>query len=610
MLFLGTEKYPQPDDYAGFIQQHGGSNNAYTTFGNTNYFFEIESSQLEMALDRFAQFFIAPLFSEDLVQREKNAVHSEFTGKRREESLRFWSVRKEGFNPAHPFTGFTTGNLETLADRPDSDIRDELIEFYHTYYSSNIMSLAIAGRDSLDQLEQWAREKFSAIDNRQAQPQKFDIDLYTQDQLATRIDIKPLTDQRFLLMTFPIPKDPQHRFSRPRAYIGNVLGHEGKGSLLSELKRHGWVNGLSAGGSTATRNATSFDVSIGLTESGTRQIDDVVEAVFAAINRLRESGLPRWIFDENQMIDELSFRYQEKAAASSMARALSVRAQDWPPAKLLSGPYRRSHFDTSGIESILQRLTPDNMQLVVAKPDVMTDRTTQWYDAPYSIYPITEQALEQWRNAGVNPRIQLPQPNRFVPRDLALRADGSGDPLKLVDTPRLQVWHRTDSSFGVPRASFRANIHLPVALASPQNNVMTDIYARMVNEQLNEFSYAANLAGLGAGISVNSRGLGLRMGGYADGQVEMLQNVVNAMTGIARDQTLFRQLKRELQEEITNDTQNAPYKQTAARTYQLLYTPYYTDQQRLDALADITLDQLIDYADSLFNEVRIVALSH
>jgi secreted Zn-dependent insulinase-like peptidase len=62
MLFLGTEKYPDADEYQTFIAQHGGSRNAFTAKEHTNYFFDIENASLEPALDRFSQFFTAPLY--------------------------------------------------------------------------------------------------------------------------------------------------------------------------------------------------------------------------------------------------------------------------------------------------------------------------------------------------------------------------------------------------------------------------------------------------------------------------------------------------------------------------------------------------------------------
>ena len=41
MLFLGTEKYPDPDGYGDFISRNGGDRNAYTALDHTNYFFSI-----------------------------------------------------------------------------------------------------------------------------------------------------------------------------------------------------------------------------------------------------------------------------------------------------------------------------------------------------------------------------------------------------------------------------------------------------------------------------------------------------------------------------------------------------------------------------------------
>ena len=38
MLFLGTEKYPEPGAYQAFISAHGGSHNAYTSLARTSYF--------------------------------------------------------------------------------------------------------------------------------------------------------------------------------------------------------------------------------------------------------------------------------------------------------------------------------------------------------------------------------------------------------------------------------------------------------------------------------------------------------------------------------------------------------------------------------------------
>lgn len=74
MLFLGTEKYPNENDYTTYLSQSGGSSNAATYPLMTKYHFYVAPDKLDGALDRFAQFFIAPLFTPSATEREINAV--------------------------------------------------------------------------------------------------------------------------------------------------------------------------------------------------------------------------------------------------------------------------------------------------------------------------------------------------------------------------------------------------------------------------------------------------------------------------------------------------------------------------------------------------------
>ncbi|HTO59123.1 MAG TPA: insulinase family protein, partial [Pseudomonadales bacterium] len=124
MLFLGTAKYPNVDDYQKFITTHGGTFNAYTASDHTNFFFDIQPAYFDGGLDRFAQFFIAPTFDEKYVDREKNAVNSEYQLYFKDDDWRSSAVEKQEMNPAHPGSNFSVGSLATLA----GDVRTDLIE--------------------------------------------------------------------------------------------------------------------------------------------------------------------------------------------------------------------------------------------------------------------------------------------------------------------------------------------------------------------------------------------------------------------------------------------------------------------------------------------------
>ena len=123
MLFLGTAKYPDVDDYQNYITTNGGTFNAYTSSDHTNFFFDVRPDHFDGALDRFAQFFIAPTFDAAYVEREKNAVNSEYQLYFKDDGWRANHVEKQVMNPAHPGRRFSVGSLEHArrrrAHRPD-----------------------------------------------------------------------------------------------------------------------------------------------------------------------------------------------------------------------------------------------------------------------------------------------------------------------------------------------------------------------------------------------------------------------------------------------------------------------------------------------------------
>ncbi|MCV5480470.1 hypothetical protein OFN48_34515, partial [Escherichia coli] len=83
---------------------------------------------------RFSQFFICPTFDPEWVDKERNAVDSEYRLKLQDDMRRSYQVHKETVNPAHPFSKFSVGNLDTLADLPGRDLRSDLIRFYESHY--------------------------------------------------------------------------------------------------------------------------------------------------------------------------------------------------------------------------------------------------------------------------------------------------------------------------------------------------------------------------------------------------------------------------------------------------------------------------------------------
>ncbi len=55
---------------------------------------------------------------------------------------------------------------------------------------------------------------------------------------------------------------------QPAHYLGHLVGHEGSGSLLSELKAKGWVNTLCGGAKEGAKGFMFFIINVDLSEEG------------------------------------------------------------------------------------------------------------------------------------------------------------------------------------------------------------------------------------------------------------------------------------------------------------------------------------------------------
>ena len=281
---MGTKKFPIENEYGQYLSANSGHSNAFTASTSTNYFFEVAAkpaddqepsdtnpSPLLGALDRFAQFFIEPLFLSSSLDRELKAVDSENKKNLQNDMWRMHQLDKSLSNPKHPFCQFSTGNLEVLKHLPESqgvNVRDKFIEFHAKHYSANRMKLVVLGREPLDLLQKWVVELFSPVPNKNLSPNRWeDQPVFRDEDLGKVCSAKPVMDTRELVLTFPfIDEEPLYE-SQPSRYIGHLIGHESPGSIMAYIKAKGWANSLSGGAYPVCPGSPGiFEVQIRLTE--------------------------------------------------------------------------------------------------------------------------------------------------------------------------------------------------------------------------------------------------------------------------------------------------------------------------------------------------------
>ncbi len=610
MLFLGTEKYPEPGEYQEFINRNGGNHNAFTAFEHTNYFFDVDADYFEPALDRFSQQFVAPLFSEEYVEREMNAVHSEYTAKIRDDSRRFFAVIKQALNPDHPMAKFAVGNLETLADQPGSPTRKRLIQFYQDFYSAHRMKLVVLGKEPLAQLEQWVREKFSAVARRDVK----EIErprIFREGELPMLVSLQPVKEKRSLTMLFELPSSEPHYRNKPLYYITNLIGHEGEGSLLSWLKEQQLAENLSAGLFTSDHDRSVVSISISLTKLGRQEYLQVMRDTFSYIQLMLQQGIDKWRFDEQAIMMETAFRFQDKVAPIHFVSSLASRLQDHAPEEVLEAPYIMDVFDAQLLRDFSARLTPENMVAVLVAPDVETDQIERWYQAPYAIRSLTPEDVAFISESNTSARIHLPTENQFIPENLDLLALPSMEkPTILEEVSGYTAWYARDVSFGSPKSSFYLSVRSPVANDTAKNLVLAELYVTLAKDALTEFSYPAYLAGLDFKLYKHLRGITVRIDGFSDKQPVLLKEILQTLLNLQIQNDRFDQNKLDYERDLRNAMQNKPFERLAAEARSLLLVPYWTEEEQLEALANVTQDDLRNYIDAFWQATNMVTLNH
>jgi zinc protease len=143
MMFQGSKHHDT--DYFGPLQEAGGTLNGSTNTDRTNYWEVVPSNFLELALwlesDRMG--YLTEAMTLDKLNNQRDVVKNE---KRQNYDNRPYGLVPEKiastmYAPEHPYHWLTIGSLDDLTAASMEDV----IDFFHRFYTPNNASLVIAG---------------------------------------------------------------------------------------------------------------------------------------------------------------------------------------------------------------------------------------------------------------------------------------------------------------------------------------------------------------------------------------------------------------------------------------------------------------------------------
>lgn len=574
MLFIGTDKYPNIDEFGEFVVKHGGDTNAYTDVDRTTYYFDIEAEHLPEALDRFAQFFISPRFDADYLEREKHAVQGEYQMQRKADEWRSYALHKQFVNPDHPWSRFDWGSLESLRTVGVAEAR----AFFEANYSADTMALAVLGDADLDALEALVEERFGDVVNRGLGPRPRNPPLYDGVALPVSYAWRTVSQTRTLSFRFPVPPNMPHYRSKPGVFLTRLIGHEGSGSLHHVLSSRGWIEGLVADSFDPDDWNGTFDIDITLTETGWAKVDEIVDLTYAWIDLIRREGIEEWRYREEARRLALGFRFLEELAPLTTVVAAAEGLLYYAPEDVLRANYLLASFDEPLIRRYADRLVPTNSLVGISGPDIEGDRVEPTFNVPWRfgrpLLPVEVEAP-----------FTLPEPNPYLPENVELAFEPQSPELPaLLDTDTtVEVWHAPDTEFRIPVA--RVDLHLRTAEPFDAHDaVMATLHAKLVARVLNPRAYAARMAGLQTEVEATATGFRLWIRGFHDKLPLLFDEVLDTFSDAEAEVDIpgFAAARSELAEEYANLRLARPYEQAEDALYRLTHPEYLP----LDALVD------------------------
>ena len=601
MLFMGSRHLPKPNAINGFIEQHGGTINAWTGTEYTNYHFNCSGDAIAQTLPAFADMLRQPLFEEDALTNEIKNIHAEFEFKKKDDLRRLYQIHKETCNPEHPFAKFSVGNCDTFSQHECTELKRRLKALHQSYYCALNMRLCIASPMPIRQLEALVNQCFGTLPSGQLASDDWPS-LYTENELGIQINIHPLQSARRMIVTFALPALQNDYKTKPLNYISHLIGDEGEGSLLAYLKEKDWALNLIAGSGIEGDKFKDFNVSFQLTQEGLKHKAQVLEALFSYIELIREASTEEWRFHEKSQLNALALEYEENVKPLGIITEYAQHQFIFEPDELNRLRSTIGSYDRSIIEHALSFFTPKNLRLKVISKDVKTTQVCAFYEAEYSVEDIDDALIHSLESAKKIPELCLPPPNPYLASEytLILPETGFNVPNRLVDNGGYRFWFAQDQQFHSPKGDIYISFDAAQFSDSLTSVAAKRIWLGALNDHLQAKYYRAEIAGLHYRIYGHQAGFTLHTRGFTNQQTLLASQLLDAVLGFIPDERAFEHHKALQIQSLHNSLLNKPTNRLFSRLSVLIQRNTQAPVELLDVIENISYNEMLSCRSAAF----------
>lgn len=602
MLFNGTQKYPDENYFSQYVKENSGYSNAHTTCTKTCYYYTISPIKLNESLEIFCDFFENPLLNKDSIEREINAVNSEYEKTIFDDSRienRLFQVICDENNWK---TKFGAGNTETL-NVPN--IADKVKDFYEKYYSSHLMTLIIIIKNNAENIKNTIVNNYSKIKNKNVNTKELinDVPYFTTSK---QIYFVPNKDKQCVYINWNLPHYKNDFKSSPLNFLSHLLGYEGNNSLHSYLYEKGHIESLSSS-YHGDFNFCTFSIIIELTRGGDKNF--VINCTFEYIKMLLENV-------NSELMENL---HKDEILLNKFDSDNSIKSSPLQKCEYISAVYGsyNSNIDISEI-LILKSLChnydkiKENLRFCLSSMcnehhiiafgskeyENICDNTIIYYNSKYKILD------EKYTYDRQDVNFSMPNKNKYISvGEIIFNSNNCHNYDNYEHPKQININNNINILPTNKYKSPSANLYLEIKLANINQleSIFVNLYLQIIKFCANKELYDLECARYDINISYSGHNLGKKILVQINGNYEKFDFVCEKIFDIIKnyklDEEIFNIEKEKTIKNIKNKIFDSPYKKINE-----CFVNYSNDNNNI-----ITDEKALEIIDKInFNDVLLI----
>lgn len=588
-LFTGSKGYPHDNTLNQFLDAHQGQLNAWTAGESTVFYFKVHHQYFESALEIFFDMLLRPLFSTDGIEKELNAIDSEFLNKITEEQRRILEVQKHIVSTDHPFSKFSVGNSEIFGRFNNHELQEKLREYWQTAFCASNINVCISTSSQPSSCIEFVKEKLLCFPHYDKAPPNLP-NLYLNEHLQRQIYINTQRCQHRLVLIFSLEDTEQSYRQKNDVLFSHLFGYEGAGSLMHFWKSKYWASQVIAGTGLHGSNFLDFNLYIELSETGLDYVDEIIHSVFFYAELIKDalkhqssqhkpaeecSFNGRFLkghslnghslkghslkghYQEKAKLNQIAFEYQPKQSALETVLNLVKNIDLYPDDELLIGEYIMDEYDPASLASMLSSLHLDRLRCLSISPNHTPDAHTKWYEVPYSDSPLTISPLSNELHQEFLQQLHLPPVNSYIP-DLSDRLSEQESMPTLNAGLGKNIWSGINTKSSGEKGECFISWRKTEDFCSLENVAHRKLFCGNLGSQLNDLFYPAQLAGIHFSFYSHQTGVGLHTSGFAEKQLDLCKDIISVINAKPGDCPAFELNKQEYLNTLFSSIQNKP----------------------------------------------------